>query len=187
MLIAFPVLPLLASTMVSPGRSSPSRSARSIMYFAMRALIDPEGLRYSSLTHIPSTMTSGVSPIASRIVPPPRPATPTAGSRAAPAAGPAAPSRASRAAERVLFVAFMPAPSAAGHWVYWPVPRRSTFPADGRQCSWRGSIAGARHRPVRPARPAPPTDQRGLQWLVDTEPAVRARLAAILAERLQQR
>src|SRR6476619_7214365 len=72
MLIALPVLPLLASTMVSPGRSSPSRSARSIMYLAMRALIDPEGLRYSSLTQIPSAMISGVLPIGYRIMPPPR-------------------------------------------------------------------------------------------------------------------
>ena len=45
MLIAFPVLPLLASTMVSPGRSSPSRSARSIMYLAMRA-VRPQPERY---------------------------------------------------------------------------------------------------------------------------------------------
>src|SRR5436190_17931657 len=111
MLIAFPVLPLLASTMVSPGRSSPSRSARSIMYLAMRALIDPDGLRYSSLTHIPSTMTRGVSPIASRIVPP-RPVTSTAGCRAAPAA--------SRAAERVLLMGLMPAPSVARHWSAGP-------------------------------------------------------------------
>src|SRR5215469_8117263 len=109
MLIAFPVLPLLASTMVSPGRSSPSRSARSIMYLAIRALIDPDGLRCSSLTHIPSTMISGVPPIASRIVPPPRPVMPAAG-RAAPVAGSAAPFRASRAAERVLLVAFMLVP-----------------------------------------------------------------------------
>jgi hypothetical protein len=56
--------------MVSPGRNSPSRSARSIMYLAIRALIDPEGLRNSSLTQIPSTTTSGVLPIASKIVPP---------------------------------------------------------------------------------------------------------------------
>src|SRR5262249_16267650 len=187
MLIAFPVLPLLASTMVSPGRSSPSRSARSIMYFAMRALIDPEGLRYSTFTHIPSTPPRGASPLAPRTVPPPRPAPPTAGSRAAPAAGPAAPSRASRPAERVLFVAFMPAPSAAGHRVNWPVPHRSTFPADGRRCSWHGSIAGARHRPVPPAWAAPPTDQRGLSVAGRHRTAVRARLAAILAERLQQR
>src|SRR5512140_979478 len=82
MLIAFPVLPLLASTMVSSGRSSPSRSARSIMYLAMRALIDPDGLRYSSLTQIPSTMISGVLPIASRIVPPPGRTSPPAGSPA---------------------------------------------------------------------------------------------------------
>src|SRR5262249_52465217 len=114
MLIAFPVLPLLASTMVSPGRSSPSRSARSIMYFAMRALIDPEGLRYSSLTQIPSTMTSGVSPIASRIVLAPR-----------------------------LLVACMPAPSVAGRR-FGPVLHRSTFPADGRRCKGRPGRYGVR-------------------------------------------
>src|ERR1039457_809136 len=68
MLSAFPVLPLLASTIVSPGCSSPSRSARSIRYLATRALIDPDGLRNSSLAQIPSTSISGVSPIASRIV-----------------------------------------------------------------------------------------------------------------------
>src|SRR5438046_6251897 len=107
------------------------------MYFAMRALIDPEGLRYSSLTHIPSTMTSGVSPIASKIVPSPRPATPTAGTRAAPAAGPAAPSRASPAAERVLLVAFMPAPRAAGHWFRWPLLCRS-LPRQGTPMPLRG-------------------------------------------------
>src|ERR1019366_5266845 len=100
MLIAFPVLPLLASTMVSPGRSSPSRSARSIMYLAMRALIDPEGFRYSSLTQIPSTMISGVLPIASRIEPPPGRTSPAAGSRAPPAA------------ERAPLMAFMTAPYA---------------------------------------------------------------------------
>src|SRR6266496_2008721 len=120
MLIAFPVLPLLASTMVSPGRSSPSRSARSIMYLAIRALMDPEGLRYSSLAHIPSTMTRGVLPIASRIVPPPCRSKPAAGSRAAPAAKPATGSRASCAscaAEREPLMAFMTAPyvHAVGH------------------------------------------------------------------------
>src|ERR1019366_3360718 len=120
MLIAFPVLPLLASTMVSPGRSSPSRSARSIMYLAMRALIDPDGLRCSSLTHIPSTTTRGVLPIASRIVPPPRRSTPEAGSRAAPAAELQAGSRAS-AAESAPLMAFMPAPyvCAAGPGRRW--------------------------------------------------------------------
>src|SRR5579859_4478715 len=100
MLIALPVLPLLASTMVSPGRNSPSRSARSIMYLAIRALIDPDGLRNSSLTQIPSTMTSGVLPIASRIVPPPRGGAPAPGST--PCAG--------FAAERGPLVALMLAP-----------------------------------------------------------------------------
>src|SRR5690606_22842763 len=66
MLIALPVLPLLASTIVSPGCSSPSRSARSIRYLASLALIEPDGLRYSNFTQTPSTRTSGVSPIASR-------------------------------------------------------------------------------------------------------------------------
>ena len=46
---ALPVLPLVASTMVSPSCSSPSPSARSIMYFAILALMDPDGFKYSSL------------------------------------------------------------------------------------------------------------------------------------------
>src|SRR5689334_12530273 len=66
--MALPVLPLLDSTMVSPGRSKRSRSARSIMYLAIRSLTDPDGLRYSSLTQIPSTWTNGVPPIASKTV-----------------------------------------------------------------------------------------------------------------------
>src|SRR6185437_93476 len=65
---ALPVLPLVASTMVSPGLSRPSRSARSIMYLAMRALIEPDGLRNSILAEMPSTDSNGVSPIASRMV-----------------------------------------------------------------------------------------------------------------------
>jgi hypothetical protein len=89
--------------------SSPSRSARSIMYLAMRALMDPDGLRYSSLAQIPSTRTSGVSPIASKIVPPPRRTKPAAGYRTTPAE-PAAGSRPSAAADLVPLVAFMPAP-----------------------------------------------------------------------------
>src|SRR5437762_732441 len=152
MLIAFPVLPLLASTMVSPGRSSPSRSARSIMYLAMRALIDPEGLRYSSLTHIPSTMTRGVSPIASKIVPPPRRTTPAAGSR-----GPAAGSRASSAAERAPLMASMPAPH-----VRWPGPDQPSlrarqwraghysidpFPEDASRYRVAGRFAAQQQRP----------------------------------------
>jgi hypothetical protein len=46
---ALPVLPLVASTMVSPSESNPSLSAFSTMYLAMRAFMEPEGLRYSSL------------------------------------------------------------------------------------------------------------------------------------------
>ena len=68
MLIAFPVLPLLASTIVSPGFNRPSSSARSIMYFAMRALIEPDGFMYSILTQMPSIFIKGVLPMASRIV-----------------------------------------------------------------------------------------------------------------------
>jgi hypothetical protein len=45
---ALPVLPLVASTMVSPCFSSPSSSALSTMYLAIRALMEPEGFRYSS-------------------------------------------------------------------------------------------------------------------------------------------
>ena len=54
--------------MVSPGCSRPSASAFSIMYFAIRALIDPDGFRNSSLTQTPSTRISGVSPMLSRMV-----------------------------------------------------------------------------------------------------------------------
>ena len=68
MLMALPVLPLDASTIVSPGRSRPSRSARSTMYLAIRALTDPDGLRNSSLTQMSSTRISGVSPMPSRTV-----------------------------------------------------------------------------------------------------------------------
>src|SRR5699024_9753963 len=65
--MALPVLPLVASTIVSPGLSWPLRSACSIMYFAIRALIEPDGFMNSSLAYTPSTLTSGVSPTASRI------------------------------------------------------------------------------------------------------------------------
>ena len=67
--IALPVLPLEASTIVSPGRSRSSASAFSIMYFAMRALIEPDGFRCSSLTQMPSIRIRGVLPIASRMLP----------------------------------------------------------------------------------------------------------------------
>ena len=66
--IAFPVLPEEASTIVSPGFKRPSFSALSIMYFAIRALIDPDGFKYSILIQIPSILINGVSPIASRMV-----------------------------------------------------------------------------------------------------------------------
>src|SRR5579871_231960 len=104
--------------MVSPGASSPSRSARSIMYLAIRALMDPEGLRYSSLAQIPSTMTRGVLPIASRIVPPGG-RKPAAAFRSAPAVDAATASRASSAAD-VAFIGSQGA-GAAGRSGF-PVP-----------------------------------------------------------------
>ena len=67
MLIAFPVFPELASTIVSPGFNKPSASAFSTMYFAMRALIEPDGFKYSIFTQIPSILIRGVFPIASKI------------------------------------------------------------------------------------------------------------------------
>src|SRR3954462_12765074 len=71
-----PVLPEVGSTIVPPGRSSPSRSAASIMGRPMRSLIEPPGLRYSSLasTRAPpggcslGSRTIGVPPTRSRIV-----------------------------------------------------------------------------------------------------------------------
>ncbi len=45
-----PVLPEVGSTITPPGRSLPSRSARSIMRSAMRSLTEPPGFRYSTLT-----------------------------------------------------------------------------------------------------------------------------------------
>src|SRR5664280_1808015 len=48
------------SAMVSPGWRRPSLSARSRMYRAIRALIEPDGFRYSSLTQMPSTSMRGV-------------------------------------------------------------------------------------------------------------------------------
>ena len=46
-----PVLPLVGSRMVAPGRSVPSASATLIMLSAARSLIEPVGLRSSSLAH----------------------------------------------------------------------------------------------------------------------------------------
>src|SRR4051812_6176980 len=69
-----PVLPAVASTIVPPGCSFPSRSAASIIESAIRSLIDPLGLKFSSLRkswHGPVSIrvisTSGVSPISERI------------------------------------------------------------------------------------------------------------------------
>jgi hypothetical protein len=66
-----PVLPLVGSTSVSPGSTTPSASARSIMNFAGRSLAEPPGLNDSTLaaTVAPSgarTDTSG-DPMASTI------------------------------------------------------------------------------------------------------------------------
>ena len=44
-----PVLPLVGSRIVAPGRSVPSASAALIMFSAARSLIEPVGLRSSSL------------------------------------------------------------------------------------------------------------------------------------------
>ena len=70
-----PVLPLVGSMIVPPGRSLPSRSAAAISATAARSLIEPPGLRASIFatscgrSSLPrrESRTSGVSPIASRI------------------------------------------------------------------------------------------------------------------------
>src|SRR5262245_55032236 len=72
-----PVLPEVPSMIVPPGLSTPARSASSIMRTAMRSLIELPGLNVSSFARtvartsplvIVLIRTSGVSPIASRIV-----------------------------------------------------------------------------------------------------------------------
>src|ERR671912_913129 len=70
-----PVLPEVGSMIVPPGRRRPSRSAASTSRIATRSLIEPPGLKYSSLattwglTPAPMRLsrTSGVSPTVSRI------------------------------------------------------------------------------------------------------------------------
>ena len=52
-----PVLPDVGSRIVHPGRRVPSFSARSIIASAGRSLIEPVGLRSSSLAH---SRTSGL-------------------------------------------------------------------------------------------------------------------------------
>src|SRR5437899_495113 len=72
-----PVLPEVPSMMVPPGLRRPDRSASSIIFTAMRSLIELPGLNVSILTStVASTRprvillmrTIGVSPIASRMV-----------------------------------------------------------------------------------------------------------------------
>src|SRR5688572_19998078 len=46
-----PVLPLVGSRIVAPGCSAPSFSAASIILIAARSLMEPVGLRSSSLAH----------------------------------------------------------------------------------------------------------------------------------------
>jgi hypothetical protein len=70
-----PVLPLVGSTMVPPGRNSPSRSAARIISSAGRSLDDPPGLVVSAFSASTHSMpwssltrfmrTSGVLPIRS--------------------------------------------------------------------------------------------------------------------------
>ncbi len=70
-----PVFPDVGSTIVPPGRRYPSRSAASISDTAIRSLIEPPGLKASSLAitcgatpaPIRDSRTSGVFPIVSRI------------------------------------------------------------------------------------------------------------------------
>src|SRR6187549_3622536 len=70
-----PVFPLVGSTIVPPGRSSPDRSAASIIRSAIRSFTDPPGLKYSTLASTSGarpavtadSFTSGVPPISSTI------------------------------------------------------------------------------------------------------------------------
>src|SRR5665811_1029523 len=72
-----PVFPLVGSTMVPPGRSSPEASAASIIRSAIRSLMDPPGLRYSTLASTVAlspavtvlSRTSGVPPTSSEMCP----------------------------------------------------------------------------------------------------------------------
>ena len=57
-----PVLPLVGSTMVPPGFSSPSRSAASIILTAIRSFTEPPGFRYSTLAS-----TSGLASPVTRV------------------------------------------------------------------------------------------------------------------------
>ncbi len=69
-----PVFPLVPSTMVPPGSSVPSRSARSMIGMPMRSFTDPPGLKISALPYTGVRMPrvtrlsrmSGVQPMVSR-------------------------------------------------------------------------------------------------------------------------
>src|SRR5438309_1315110 len=72
-----PVLPDVPSTIVPPGRSNPARSASSIIFTAIRSLIELPGLNVSSLASTVALTsplvralirTIGVPPMASRMV-----------------------------------------------------------------------------------------------------------------------
>src|SRR5438045_6655716 len=72
-----PVLPDVPSTIVPPGFSRPARSASSIIFTAMRSLIELPGLKVSILASTVASVTpfvialmrtSGVWPMVSRIV-----------------------------------------------------------------------------------------------------------------------
>ena len=70
-----PVLPLVASTTVCPGRNAPERSASSMIARAMRSLTEPIGLNDSSFANTLTPggaslprRTRGVLPIVSSIV-----------------------------------------------------------------------------------------------------------------------
>src|SRR5579883_292022 len=86
-----PVLPLVGSTIVAPGRSRPSRSAASIIASAMRSFTLPAGLSDSNLpkTCAPPggttrcSRTSGVLPISSSTLSATNGRTPTGCSRGA--------------------------------------------------------------------------------------------------------
>ena len=68
-----PVLPLVGSTIVPPGFSSPDASAASIMRSAIRSFTEPPGFMYSTFASTCASMpcatecrrTSGVLPMSS--------------------------------------------------------------------------------------------------------------------------
>ena len=69
------MLPLVGSTIVPPGMSSPLASAASIIFRAMRSFTEPPGFMYSTLARIVAvrpavtdvSWTSGVPPTSSEM------------------------------------------------------------------------------------------------------------------------